>query len=49
MFAKEITGLTLANEVAATLFPNIGGSNFRYDVSFTATLRALMYKRRPGR
>lgn len=45
MFAKEITGLTLANEVAATLFPNIGGSNFRYDVSFTATLRALMYKR----
>lgn len=47
MFAKEITGLTLANEVAATLFPNIGGNTFRYDVSFTATLRALMYKRVP--
>lgn len=47
MFAKEITGLTLANEVADTLFPNIGGNKFRYDVSFTATLRALLYKRVP--
>lgn len=47
MFVKEITGLTLANKVADTLFPNIGGNNFRYDVSFTATLRALLYKRVP--
>lgn len=45
MFAKVITGLTLANEVADTLFPHINGSRFRGDVSFTATMRALMYKR----
>lgn len=47
MFSKEITGLTLANEIASTVFPNIGGNKFRNDESFVATLRALLYSRVP--
>jgi len=47
MFSKEITGLTLANEVASSLFHNIDGCNFRSDESFVATLRALLYSRVP--
>lgn len=47
MFSKEITGLTLTSQVAANLFNNIKGDNFRSDVSFLATLRALLYSRVP--
>lgn len=47
MFSKEITGLTLTNEIASTVFPNIGGDKFRNDESFVATLRALLYSRVP--
>lgn len=47
MFSKEITGLTLTNEIASDLFQNINGANFRSDESFVATLRALMYSRVP--
>lgn len=47
MFTREITGLTLTNQVANALFQNITGDMFRYDVSFVATLRALMYERVP--
>lgn len=48
MFTKEIMGLTLTNQIADGLFPNINGVNFRNDRSFLATLRALMYKRVPS-
>lgn len=47
MFSKEITGLTLTSRVASNLFQNINGDNFREDVSFLATLRALLYSRVP--
>lgn len=47
MFSKEITGLTLTSSVASNLFQNIYGDNFREDVSFLATLRALLYSRVP--
>lgn len=47
MFSKEITGLTLTNEIASCLFQNISGDNFRDDESFVATLRALLYSRVP--
>lgn len=45
MFTKVITNLTLTNDIAAKLFKNIKGDNYRYDTSFVATLRALMYRR----
>ena len=47
MFSKEITGLTLANEIASSLFRNINGTKYRNDESFVATLRALLYSRVP--
>lgn len=47
MFSKEITGLTLASEVASSLFRNIRGITFRGDESFVATLRALLHSRVP--
>lgn len=47
MFSKEISGLTLTNEVADSLFSNINGDKFRNDVSFVATLRALLHSRVP--
>lgn len=47
MFSKEITGLTLTNEIASTLFQNIKGDKFRSDESFVATLRALLHSRVP--
>ena len=47
MFTKVITGLTLTNQVADSLFNNINGLRYMGDESFLATLRALMYKRVP--
>lgn len=47
MFNKTLTGLTLTKQVADGLFLNIRGQDYRGDVSFLATLRALMYKRVP--
>lgn len=47
MFSKEMTGLTLANEIASSLFSNINGDKFRSDESFVATLRALLHSRVP--
>lgn len=47
MFSKEICGLTLTNGIAATLFQNITGVNYRSDESFVATLRALLHSRVP--
>lgn len=47
MFNKTLSGLTLTKQVADGLFQNINGQDFRGDTSFTATLRALMYKRVP--
>lgn len=47
MFTREITGLTLTSQVANDLFSNIKGDSFGNDVSFLATLRALLYKRVP--
>lgn len=47
MFANEITGLTLASEVADVMFPNIAGDSYRADVSFVATMRALLSSRVP--
>lgn len=47
MFNKEISGLTLTKQVADSLFQNICGARFRGDVSFLATLRALMHQRVP--
>lgn len=47
MFNKTLTGLTLTKQVADGLFLNIKGQDYRGDVSFLATLRALMYKRVP--
>lgn len=48
MFTKEITGLTLANNVADKMFPNLNAEKFRNDESFTATLRALLHSRVPA-
>lgn len=45
MFIQEVRGLTLTSAVADTLFQNITGTNFGYDESFLATLRALVYDR----
>lgn len=47
MFSKEISGLTLTNGIASTLFQNITGNKFRSDESFVATLRALLHSRVP--
>ena len=47
MFNKVISGLTLTNQFANGLFQNIDGHDFKGDVSFRATLRALMHKRVP--
>lgn len=47
MFSKEISGLTLTNGIASTLFQNITGTKFRSDESFVATLRALLHSRVP--
>lgn len=47
MFNKTITGLTLTKQVADGVFQNIKGTGFNGDVSFLATLRALLYKRMP--
>ena len=48
MFTKQITSLTLTGMAANGLFQNITGLHFNNDVSFLATLRALMYKRVPS-
>lgn len=48
MFTKQITSLTLAGATADGVFPNIQGVSFNNDVSFLATLRALMHKRIPS-
>lgn len=47
MFTREISGLTLTKPVADGVFPNINGTHYRNDVSFLATLRALLHKRVP--
>lgn len=47
MFAKEIYGLTLTNDLADGIFPNINGVAYRNDTSFVATLRALLHSRVP--
>lgn len=45
MFTKEMTNLTLTSRILNNVFPNITGTNFGYDESFLATLRALIYRR----
>ncbi|MBR4022693.1 MAG: hypothetical protein IKI94_08940 [Ruminococcus sp.] len=45
MFNKELYGLTLTNEIANEMFPNIVGATFNGDNSFLATLRALLAPR----
>ena len=48
MFTKQITSLTLSSTAADGLFPNIVGVHYNNDVTFLATLRALMHKRVPA-
>lgn len=46
MFTKPITSLKMAGpDIAETLFQNIKGCRYQDDVSFTATLRALLSSR----
>ena len=47
MFTKSITSLTLTGKNANDLFQNINGDSYKFDVTFLATLRALLYKRIP--
>jgi len=48
MFAKEISRMTLTNDIAGRLFDNINAANFSTDRTFAATLRALLHKRLPA-
>ena len=48
MFAKEIDSVSLATDIADELFPNITGSVYGRDVTFIATLRALLHQRVPA-
>lgn len=45
MFTKEISSITLANEIADRLFDNITASHYCMDKTFTATLRAVLHGR----
>lgn len=45
MFSRNINYLTLTSEIANELFPNIVGDYYNSDVSFVATLRALVAPR----
>ena len=47
MFRKTISQTLLTSDLANEVFPNIYGSDFNGDVSFVATLRALMSSRVP--
>lgn len=49
MFRQIISDTPLTTPMANNTFPNITGSTYQGDVSFTATLRALLYnKLKPG-
>ena len=48
MFTKEINSLTLMNDVADRLFDNIAASNYGFDKTFEATLRAVLHGRLPA-
>ena len=48
MFAKEISQMTLTNDIAGRLFDNINAANYCMDRTFAATLRALLHKRLPA-
>ena len=45
MFTKDLWSLDLTQDVAETVFPNIVSFGTQYDLSFLATLRALLYSR----
>lgn len=45
MFSKVLSGLTLTNNFADAIFPNITGSDYSGDKSFVATMRALLAPR----
>ena len=42
MFTREIRRTTLTSETANEIFPNITGGTYKNDVSFVATLRAIL-------
>ncbi len=48
MFTREITHMTLTNDVANNLFDNITAMPYGADQTFTATLRAVLHKRLPA-
>ena len=45
MFNKTIESLSLTSDIASEIFPNITGYGYQDDVSFLATLRALLAPR----
>jgi len=47
MFSKTIYTTTLTNDVANRLFCNVTAKSYSSDMTFTATLRALLHKRLP--
>jgi hypothetical protein len=48
MFLKEISRITLTNDIADRLFDNITAASYALDKTFLATLRAVLHKRLGG-